>query len=123
MIEILVAMVLLGAISGIAFSAFSSSTKISNPYRNVALGMARSYLDSFYEYVRADQSASSGLPLSVTGAALPASLPPSQNYYGKTFTVTHVVNPNAGGVGTGLPIDANGDGRQDFRRVKMTVSW
>ena len=126
MMEILVAMVLLAAISSAAFSAFSNSVQVSQPYRNVALNIARSYLDCFYEYVRDDYYPMSGLPLSINSAVLPGSLPDTMSFYGKSFHVKFAVNPDASGGSSGVIINANaasGDVREDYRRVTMTVTW
>ena len=113
LIELLVAMVLLVAISGLAFSSFSSSAKIVQAPNNTAVNVARSVNESLFESVRADQWSpvtgyASGHPLSTTPAQ-PAAISLNSVTYTPTYTVESV--------------DVDGDGQEDYRRVKTNVSW
>lgn len=116
MVEILVAMVLLAAVGATALSFFSSSTQIVRSSRATALNIARGYLEQLYEYVGRDKYAQSGIPLSLNGATLPSA--GTQTLDGTVYTTTYTVNN-----GTATPLDQNGDGQEDYRRVNLTVSW
>ena len=113
--EILVAMILLSAISAAALSSFSSSAKIVQSSNNTATNIARGYLERFYEYVREDWRATAGLPVSLSAPG-PQGL--TQTLDGVTYTTNYAVND-----GSSVPIDVAGDGLEDYRKVKMTVSW
>ena len=116
-IEILISMVLLATIAGMAFTTFSSSSKLSKggANENVAANLARQQLERLYESVRAqsapgtDQWNSAGFPLSTaTPGPQPGNVTlDTVNYAGK-YTVASV--------------DVDGGG-EDYRRAQMTVCW
>lgn len=117
-VEILVAIVLLGFVGAIVFSSFSSSAKLAQPNdANTAMNVARGYLESFYEYVREDSNYyyNPGTPIATTA---PGPQARTQNLDGVTYTANYTVNNN-----TSTIVDTNGDGKEDYRKVKMTVSW
>ena len=112
--EVLVAMTLLAAMSAVAFYSFTSSVKISSNSEPVAYNYGRGILEKMYERVRQDQWNTPGLPLSL----LPNPAPQTKTLNGVTFTANYLVNN-----GTGVMMDANGDGDEDYRKVNLTVAW
>ena len=108
--EILVAMVLLAAVAASALSSFTSATRITQPRSGIAQNIARGYLEQFYEYVRQDQyAAATPTPISTP----PAPPPLTQTLDGTTYTTAYTVTA----------AEQNGDAQEDYRRVRMTVSW
>jgi len=117
LIEVLVAMVLLAGVGGSMIYAFSSSGQVTQSDHGVAYNIARGQLEQLFERVRQDTWPNAALPLSLqTAPARPAIAPKSLN--GKTFTPTYTVNNDSSAV-----VDVNGDGQEDYRRVRMNVSW
>jgi prepilin-type N-terminal cleavage/methylation domain-containing protein len=117
LMEILVAMVLLSVVAASALSSFSSSTTVVQSKHNTALNVARSYLEQLYEYVRQDTYGNVNAPLALSGATLPSS--GTQTLDGVVYTTTYQVNPDT----PFTPIDVDGDGLEDYRKVRMAVSW
>jgi prepilin-type N-terminal cleavage/methylation domain-containing protein len=118
LMEVLVAMVLLGAVGAATMHAFSSSVGVvAQNDAGVAYNVARGRLEQFLEYVRQDQWSTAALPLSrQTAPARPAI--PNKVLNGDTFVTTYAVNNDSD-----QPIDQNADGVEDYRRVTMTVTW
>lgn len=122
LMEILVAMTLLSVVAAIGLSSFSSATKVVPSRSNTAFNIARKYFEQFYEYVREDNAFyyDPGTPLAIVN---PGPQGVTQTLDGVAYTTTYVVNPLPNGVGSGVAIDVNGDGKEDYRRVTMTVTW
>jgi len=127
LIELIIAMTLLVGVGAMTMYSFSSSAKMTQPGGSVAYNLARGLMEQMHEYVRQDHWGDAGLPLSVattpspgTSTALSAFTPQntSASLNGKTYTATYVVND-----GSSSALDTNSDGREDFRKVTMTVSW
>ena len=118
LMEILIAMILLSLVGAVALSALSSSARITQPKNNVAMNIARGYLEELYEYVRADWSGNNNSPLALTGSTLPPGPPVPQVLDGVTYTTAYQVNPPTGAI-----IDLDGDSQEDYRKVTMTVTW
>lgn len=117
LIEVLVAMVLLAGVGGAMIYAFSSTTQVAQSDYGIAYNIARGQIEQLAERVRQDTWGTAGLPLALQNVpARPAIAPKSLN--GDTFTSTYTVNSNSG-----VAVDQNADGEEDFRRVTMTVSW
>ena len=115
--ELLAAVVLMSTVAVVVLSSFSSITKIVRPQNNVAVNIARGHLERFYEYVREDAAYyyNAGTPISYNA---PGPQPLTQTLDGVVYTTTYVVNN-----GSSTAIDVNGDGQEDYRKVKLTVSW
>ncbi len=118
MMEILIAMVLLSVVGAIALSSFSNTGKMTQVNDNIAMNIARGYLEQLYEYVREDYRSLSGIPLAVNSPRFPpspanAAQPATQTLDGVTYTTNYTVTS----------VDPNGDGQEDYRRVTMTVTW
>ena len=111
LIEILVAMVLLVAVSGLAFSAFSSSAKVQQTPNNVAANVSRGIIEQLREFVRANPVA--GNPLAVGAYSTGSGLATSISLNGTTFSPTYNV----------VSVDINGDGIEDYRKVDTRVQW
>ena len=116
LMEILVAMILLSVVATSALSSFSSSTKVVQSKNNTALNLVRGYLEQLNEYVREDWRTNNGIPLALNGATMPSAN--VQVLDGVTYTTAYAVNNNSGAI-----LDANGDGQEDYRKVRMTVTW
>ncbi len=113
-VEALIAMVVLSTVAAAALPALFNFTKALQS-NLPAMNVARGNLERFYEYVREDWRTMAGLPISLT---TPGPQPLILTLGGTTYTTTYAVNN-----GTGLMIDANGDGQEDYRRIQMMVSW
>ena len=123
MMEILVSMVLLGAVGAVTISAFTSSVRVTGNDTGVAFNVGRGEMEKFFEFVRQDQWADTGRKLSVASApARPAIADRALNT--ETYATTYTVNDmDNNGNDDNAIIDANGDGQEDYRKVKMTVTW
>ena len=109
LMEVLVAMVLLATVGGLTMFSFTNSTQATQPSASVAYNYGRGLMEEMYERVRQDHWTDPGLPLSLVN---PAQFP-VRALNGKTYTPSY----------TSTKGDLNGDGVEDFRKVKMTVSW
>ena len=107
--EILIAMVLLSVVGATALSSFSSSTKAVPSNNNTAFNFARAYMEQLYGYVRQDTWDQGGNLLVVGNTTLPSANP--QTLDGVQYTGAPVTTGNPGGHG------------EDYRKVKLTVSW
>jgi len=117
--EILVSLVLLTGVGAVSLSSFSSLTKMINTDQSVAYDFGRGLIERMWEEVRQDTWTVAGEPLSLTSPSLSNT---TSTINGKTLTATYQIN----GVPSNqvaTPIDLNGDGIEDYRKVKMTVSW
>ncbi len=112
--ELLIAMLLLAIVGSLTLFAFTSSEQINKPGSSVAYNFGRGLIEQFYERVRQDQWGTAGLPLSTVTPG-PQGLTKTLN--GATYTANYTVNNGAGA------LDANADGQEDFRKVRMTVTW
>ena len=113
LIEILVAVMLLVAVSAVAFSSFSSSTKVTQSPNNNASNVARSVLDQLYEYVRDDQWQDNITPQRLNPATAGNTFP-AKVLNGVTFTPAYTV----------ASVDPDGVGSaDDYRKVTTTVCW
>lgn len=117
--EILVALVLLSSMGVITLNAFSTTAQMTNTDQGVAYSLGRSILERMHEYVRQDQWGNASLPLSLTTPG-PQNIASTVN--GKNYTVSYRLN-NSPNTGTAPPLDTNGDGIEDYRRVTVTVNF
>ena len=106
--EVIVAMVLLASVGAITMHAFSTSVRVSSNTDNVACNFGRGLLEQVYERVRQDQWNAVGWPLSPPGPA-PQTTTLNGTLYRAVWTVT--------------PMNPDGDGQEDYRRVQMKVCW
>lgn len=118
LMEVLIAMVLLAGVGAMTLSAFTSAARarVTRPDAGVAYNFGRGLMEQMNEFVRQDQWSSSGLPLSTTSPGTAGPFRPqgsTTTLNGKTYTARYTVTPQ----------DANSDSLEDFRKVKMTVSW
>ncbi len=113
--EIIVALLLLAGFGAAALSSFSSASRMVRNDPNIAYNFARGLMERLPEHVRQDTWSLAGLPLSLSGPG-PQNI--ASTLGGQTYTATYQVNG-----GSGVPIDRNADGKEDYRTVKMTVSW
>lgn len=112
--EILVAMVLLvGGVVAI-MSSFVSSARLTNNNYGPAYNYGRGLMEQMKEEVQQNTWNAAGRPLSLTA---PAQFP-TTNINGVPCTSNYAVNPN----NPGTMIDANGDGEEDYRVVRMGVA-
>jgi prepilin-type N-terminal cleavage/methylation domain-containing protein len=118
LMEVMVAMVLLAAVGGVVMRSFTSSVQVTSPDTGVAYNFGRGVLEQFHERVRADQWASPANPLALLPGGRPAIPSNPKTLNGNTYTASYTVSGD-----TGLAIDTNGDGEEDYRRVVLAVSW
>ena len=112
MAEILVAMLLLAAMSGIAFTSFNTSAKWGavTVDEGRATDLARAVLENLNESVRADQWTANNQPLSINNPSpQPGNITVDGIAYARAYTV--------------VSRDPNGDSAEDFRRATVTVNW
>lgn len=118
LLEIIIALMLLSGVAMVVMSSFSASTRVvsGGGERNVASNFGRSILERMFEYVKADAT------WTAPGGPLSLSAPGPQNVgmalNGQNYTASYSVNS-----ATTAPIDADGDGEEDYRTVDLTVSW
>lgn len=117
-VEIIVAMTLLATIGALSISAFTSSTKITQSKHNIAMNIARGYIESFYENVRQDWRDSGVDATKPIYYLNPGPQPLTTVLDGVTYTTTYRINRL-----TGVARDINGDGKEDYRIIDMQVSW
>lgn len=110
LMEILMAMVLLGAVGAATMHAFSSSAQVTQSDTGVAYNFTRGLLEEMHERVRQDQWGAPSLPLSLTS---PGPQGQTKSLNGDTYTANYTVTS----------MDPDGAGGEDYRRVTMTVSW
>ena len=115
LMEVLVAMILLASVAAVSLYSFSSAATVTQPGSGAAYNFGRGLFEQMLERVRQDQWGTASLPLSVSTPG-PQALTKSLN--GKTYTANYTVNS-----ASGTALDANADGQEDFRKVKMTVTW
>ena len=117
LMEIIIAMALLAAAGTTMFRVFTSVAQVSLSKSDTAYNLASQNLALLYEAVRQDWWPNANRPLSLqAGTAIPQ--PPAETVDGTTFNASYTVNNNSG-----VLIDGNADGDEDYRRVTMTVSW
>ena len=118
LIEILVAMVLLVGGMVAVMSSFASSSKLANNNYGPAYNYGRGLMEQMKESVSADPA------LSVPGARLSITNPaqfPATNINGAPCTSIYAVNPDNLNDPNGI-VDANLDGQEDYRVVRMAVT-
>lgn len=124
LVEIMVAMALVGATGVSILGAFSNSSLTSDAPENAAYYLAAQQLARLNEAVRADWWAANGQPLSLNSAGpQPAAETLNSSH---SYSPSYTVNPsgvNWDGAASGASLDGNGDGSEDYRRVRMVVSW
>ncbi len=121
LVEIIIAMLILTGVGAMTMSAFVSSAKTTQPGANIGYNFGRGIFEKMYEFVRQDQWAAASLPLSLATPGTGGPFTPqgsTTTLNGKTYTAAYTVNGNSG-----TAIDSNSDGKEDFRRVRMTVTW
>ena len=109
--EIVIAMTLIAALAVPILGSFSSANQMVHTQYHTASNLARQEMEKLYEAVRQDWWATASKPLSVTTPSQPASVVLD----GKTFTFTSTV--------TSMDVNVPPDGKEDYRKVKMTVTW
>ncbi len=110
LMEVLIAILLLAGVGAMTMYAFSSSTQATQPGASVAYNFGRSIMEEMHERVRQDQWPTANLPLSLSNPGPQGQI---KSLNSKTYTANYTVTTQ----------DANVDGQEDFRRVRMTVSW
>lgn len=124
LVEILVAMVLLVSVGAMTMYSFASVAKTAQPGLGPAYHFGRGVMEKMFEFVRQDNWATAGLPLSTSTAPQPGTVGvftpqgSTKTLNGKTYTLNYAINNNSG-----VAQDTNGDGREDFRRVRVSVTW
>jgi prepilin-type N-terminal cleavage/methylation domain-containing protein len=107
LVEILIALALLGVLSGTIFHAFTSVTPLSPTNQSKAYNLGREGLENLYGAVRQDTwdagNLRSGVNQACVGPASPTSLD------GTNFSCNYTVSSVAGG--------------PDYRKVDVVVSW
>ena len=111
----MIAMVLLGTTGVSLLSAFSNASRSVDLPENAAYYLATQQLASLAEFVRDDQWAVPSLSLSLNN---PIPQPAPETINGRVYSSSYTVNDS-----TIAPIDANADGLDDYRKVKVRVSW
>ena len=114
-LEIIIATTLLAVVGSTILAAFTNSAVLTKGQDHVAYNLARQKLENLYESVRGDWWDISSKPLSLTA---PDEDLAAVKLDGRSYLAVYKVN-NASGV----PIDINGDGNEDYRKVEMTVQW
>ncbi len=112
LIEIMLAMMLLGTTGVSLMSAFSNASLATDAPENLAYGIASQHLATLNEAVRNDWWGANGRPLSMVNPAPQPAVETPNPPGTHTFTPAYTVNT----------VDSNGDG-EDFRRVRITVTW
>ncbi len=114
-IEIIIATTVLAVVGSTIFAAFTSSAVLTKGQQHVAYNLARQSIENLYESVRGDWWDVPSEPLSLVD---PGMQPSPLTLQGTKFTRSYTVNG-----ANSIPIDINGDGEEDYRKVEITVQW
>ena len=109
LVEILMAMMLLGVTGVSTLRAFSNASALTDTAENPAYYLASQHLANLSEAVRQDWWPNNGNPLSLVGAPGPA----AETVSGRLYTPVSTIATS----------ELNGDADEDFRRVRVVVSW
>lgn len=116
LIEIVIALVILTGVGAMTMSSFVSSVETSRPDSSIGYNFGRGIMEKMYEFVRQDQWATANLPISVTSPGTGGPFTPQgsvTSLNGNNYTATYTVNS----------VDSNFNGQEDYRRVRMTITW
>ena len=116
LVEIVIALVILTGVGSMTMSSFVSTAETTKPDASVGYNFGRGIMEKMYEFVRQDQWATNNLPLSVVGAGTGGPFIPqgsTKALNGNIYTATYDVTS----------VDSNANGQEDFRRVRMAITW
>ena len=108
MIEVTVATLLLVTVVAGLYSAFISAYKLIQPRGDSAYNVARMRFENLYEAVRQSWWSTNTKPLGI-GSHADGAINVDTTSYTRDYTVTS--------------IDADGDGKEDYRKVTVKVTW
>lgn len=108
LVELLVTALIIALASGVVLSAFVNAHRAVRPGTNVAGYLAKERLELLNEAVRQDWWLAGGRPLT-PGTVAEGNFPVDGVPYTRSYTVTD--------------INVNGDGVNDYRRARVTVTW